>query len=349
MVRASSGETHWTGERTPGLRGDEGSGDWFSYCPSLAARLRRGVGGSAGCFSRAFTPGRNDKAEKAMSILCEKRSIGPNSPQRRQRKLRGHAGTGPVSPLHLPPASLCPHREFLCRVGDLLRLGWPSPGIYPAQGWGPEHKGLIQETDVNSFQGLEAEGQSFQANEGRWREERQSPRRLINQQATPGPWEELLERANSASSYKWCPQEDTKKRLSLLIKSLAPTGPWNIAGLLWGPLPSSSVTEKPYQLPLCWPLSYHPPIFLPQTWPWFPPNRTAGKELELCVPSAFLYFLPFHRPGDIANPTLLPSHSLFPQLGQGTEPTASLSWLQNPRKTYSPGPQRPRPSLRAGS
>lgn len=211
MVRASSGETHWTGERTPGLRGDEGSGDWFSYCPSLAARLRRGVGGSAGCFSRAFTPGRNGKAEKAMSILCEKRWIGPNFPQRRQRKLRGHAGTGPVSPLHLPPASLCPHREFLCRVGDLLRLGWPSPGIYPAQGWGPEHKGLIQETDVNSFQGLEAEGQSFQANEGRWREERQSPRRLINQQATPGPWEELLERANSASSYKWCPQEDTKK------------------------------------------------------------------------------------------------------------------------------------------
>lgn len=107
--------------------------------------------------------------------------------------------------------------------------------------------------------------------------------------------------------------------------------------------------ETSYQLPVCWPLSYHPPVFLPQTWPWFPPNRTAGKELELCAPSAFLYFLPFHRPGDIANPTLLPSHSLFPQLGQGTEPTASLSWLQNPRKTYSPGPQRPRPSLRAGS
>lgn len=124
MVRASSGETHWTGERTPGLRGDEGSGDWFSYCPSLAARLRRGVGGSAGCFSRAFTPGRNGKAEKAMSILCEKRSIGPNSPQRRQRKLRGHAGTGPVSPMHLPPS-----------------LPLSTPGV-SLQGGGPAEAGL---------------------------------------------------------------------------------------------------------------------------------------------------------------------------------------------------------------
>lgn len=69
MVRASSGETHWTGERTPGLRGEEGSEDWFSYCPSLAARLRRGAGGSAGCFSRACTPGKNGRAERAMSIL----------------------------------------------------------------------------------------------------------------------------------------------------------------------------------------------------------------------------------------------------------------------------------------
>lgn len=124
-----------------------------------------------------------------------------------------------------PPASLCPHQEFLCRVGDLLRLGWPSPGIYPAQGWGPEHKGLIQETDVNSFQGLEAEGQSFQANEGRWREERQSPRRLINQQATPGPWEELLERANSASSYKWCPPRRHKEMTKSSYKVPGPSWP----------------------------------------------------------------------------------------------------------------------------
>lgn len=50
--------------------------------------------------------------------------------------------------------------------------------FYSAWGWGPEHKELIQETDVNSFQALEAEGQNFQAKEGRQREEGQSPRRL---------------------------------------------------------------------------------------------------------------------------------------------------------------------------
>lgn len=184
-MRASSGDTHWTGERTPGLRGDEGSGDWFSYCPSLAARLRRGAGGSAGCFSRACTPGRNGRTERAMSILYKKGSMGPDSP----RGDSAHSGAMlelGLPPSASPPASLCPHPGFLYREGDLLKLGWPSPGI--AQGWRPEHKGLIQETDVNFFQGLEAEGQSFQANEGRWREERQSPRRLINQQATSGPW-----------------------------------------------------------------------------------------------------------------------------------------------------------------
>lgn len=42
--------------------------------------------------------------------------------------------------------------------------------------------------------------------------------------------------------------------------------------------------------------------------------------------------LPLHRPGDAVNLTRLPPHSLFPQLGWGTEPMASSSWLQNPRK-----------------
>lgn len=113
MVRASSGDTHWTGERTPGLRGDEGSGDWFSYCPSLAARLRRGAGGSAGCFSRACTPGRNGRAERAVSMVYDQGSIRPNSPREDSTSSRAMLELGlpplcttPCLPLPTPWVSL---------------------------------------------------------------------------------------------------------------------------------------------------------------------------------------------------------------------------------------------------
>ena len=49
--------------------------------------------------------------------------------------------------------------------------------------------------------------------------------------------------------------------------------------------------------------------------------------------------LPFRRPGDVVNLTLLPSHSLFPQLGCSTKPIASLSWLQNPRELIPRDPE----------
>lgn len=180
MVRASSGETHWTGERTPGLRGDAGSGDWFSYCPSLAARLRRGAGGSAGCFSRACTPGRNGRTQRALSVMWGKDPSGLIPPEKAVHlSPGGPAGAGLVSPQYiLPPASLCPHPGFSAGWG--IGLDWLAftTHLHSAQGWGSEHKGLIQETDVNFFQAPEAEGQSFQAKEGRWREENQSPRRL---------------------------------------------------------------------------------------------------------------------------------------------------------------------------
>lgn len=123
MVRASSGDTHWTGERSPGLRGDEGSEDWFSYCPSLAARLRRGAGGSAGCFSRACTPGRNGRAERAVSTLYGQGSIGPTSPREDSASSRAMPELG-LSPLHTAPC-----------------LPLPTPWV-SLQGGGPASAGL---------------------------------------------------------------------------------------------------------------------------------------------------------------------------------------------------------------
>lgn len=211
MVRASSGETHWTGERTPGLRGDVGSGDWFSYCPSLAARLRRGAGGSAGCFSRACTPGRNGKAKRAMSIICKDPSgLMPSekavhlSPGAELELGSSPLGTSPPQPPSVhTPASL--------QGGRSAEAGRAFPqNFYSAQGWGPGHKGLIQETDVHVLQARRQRARaSKQRREGGGRDNLQGDR--INQQATPGPWGRTLERMNDASACKRHSREVTKR------------------------------------------------------------------------------------------------------------------------------------------
>lgn len=86
----------------------------------------------------------------------------------------GQAGVGLISP---QPASAHTQVSLQGWGPASIELAF-TKNLYSAQGWGLEHKGLIQETDVNFFQAPEAEGQSFQASEGRWWEERQSPRRL---------------------------------------------------------------------------------------------------------------------------------------------------------------------------
>lgn len=112
-----------------------------------------------------------------MSIVDEKGSIRPSSPEEEVCLSQGPHWSWACLTSGLPTASLCPHPRLPLQGGGSTEVGLAFPRILrPAQDWGPKHKGLIRETDVNAFQTLEAEGQGFQASEGRWGEERPSPR-----------------------------------------------------------------------------------------------------------------------------------------------------------------------------
>jgi hypothetical protein len=52
----------------------------------------------------------------------------------------------------------------------------------------------------------------------------------------------------------------------------------------------------------------------------------------LHLPVCISHPSPIAQAGHIVSLTLLPLHSRFPQLGEGTESIASLNWIQNPRK-----------------
>lgn len=95
-------------------------------------------------------------------------------------------------------------------------------------------------------------------------------------------------------------------------------------------------SETSYQLSLGWPLSY-PQLFLPQGWPRFPPcsswqdsRQRAGAMGSICFS-----VLPSIAQARGCRQPHRPSFPLLPQLGCGTEPIASRSWLQNPRKRTS--------------
>lgn len=127
------------------------------------------------------------------------------------------------------------------------------------QHWYQEDKGLIEETDVGSFQPLEAEGQSFQTREGRWREDRVSKATTSTNKQHQTQGEELLERAKLHHLANGAPKEKFKNDSDLLWSSQSQLPPGIFLTLPGVPHLYPTHPQNLF-LPLHWsPCYFHPP------------------------------------------------------------------------------------------